>query len=371
MQTEASTAEYQYNLHRRHISSKNAIKKQSYDKYRNSNFINQFATDRSEQLTRFCVRSVKFANVAAPWDVTNPPSIYFQVGLYLYQIPLNFKVTTFAELVAALKLATLSNGSGVVDSTKIIPLSGAPALVLPASHSIFGDNTDNQTLIQLSLSSSSLAKNRIYFYRRGTDFPGSTYIIHTQFSLSNSPAASVPSPYNRTDALSVDTASAILGLELPCVLASASNSFTADYVYNLVGASTLFLCSQRLSTCTRAYETIRCLVKQCILTVPVAQLTNSYIVYEPTDPTVFVSTGDEALNTIDFSLRYENNNLVDLGANALEIELEVETVDIKNGTRSTMNETIHLPRFNAYDTQMLLGQAKKRARSFGFTVPRY
>lgn len=371
--SEASTPEYQFNLHRRHISSRNAVKQQTYNQYRHSSFTNQFTTDRTEQLTRFCVRAVKFANIAAPWDTSDPPAIYVEFfntadsqSVWLAKVPLAFKTTTINEFILALKQASKISGGSIVTLTGSAASAGV-------ANGIFTDGIDGA--IKISVSTDPLKKNRIAFEHVNGHFPvGKTCVIHTTFSLGNSPAVgSFNSTYStiKGNALDVNAASSILGLETPISLSIGQNpaSQVANYVYNLAGSSTMYLCSQRLSTASRAYETIRCPVKQCILTIPVAQTTDSYVMYAPIDPTVFVCTGDEQLTSVDFSLRYENGNLVFLGDNALEIELEVETVEINNNIQAQMRESIHLPRVNTYDTQLLLGQSKKRARSSGFVRP--
>jgi hypothetical protein len=378
------------------------VKKASYDKYRNSRFDVQFATDRAEQLTRFAVRKVAFANVAANWDTVDPPCLHVELfnnlgggafgpfeSVFLMKFALNFKAKTFDDLVLGLNSQYPLTSNGVVLYQKIgyVPPSAS------ALHSWFGPLEVGSNKHAVSLTSAltgTLFNGRVLFARTGVSNAelnlnaNSVIVIHTNESLKNSIPASVVnggttyslvSAYPSVspalpEALEADTAQSILGFDVPVTLSTQAGYTTdyGEYVYNLNKVASLYLCSQRLSGTSRAYETMRAPVKQAICSIPVSGQMDSFISYEPMEPTVFIMTADEQLSSVDFSLRYPNGNLVELGANSLEIELEVETVDISNNNQTVMEDSIRLPRFNVYDTQVLLGSNKKRTRSYGSRI---
>jgi hypothetical protein len=199
-------------------------------------------------------------------------------------------------------------------------------------------------------------------------------IIHNQVSLAN------PQQYQLDGsvmafglkAFEIDTAEAIFGLVAPVVLSNNTpingNTITLidiapAFKPNIQPEQVFYLCSQRLSTASRSFPANMADISSSIALIPVGGKLNLWVDYDNIDATEYVCSGDDQLSEIDFSLRYHTGGLVDLGSNDWTIEVEIETVLLKNTSRRQMTESIQLPNYNAYATTQLLGQGKKR--SFG------
>lgn len=222
------------------------------------------------------------------------------------------------------------------------------------------DGTDKTNFLKLLCTGQTAASNK---------FVG--FVVHTAGSLKRGDSSlTVTSVPYVTTALHADS---ILGLDRPIyvtaniVSGGTAVSFFPQFCMNMLYRPAIYLCSQRLSTCTRAFRPLVGPVPQAIAVIPISDK-GSQIVQEYFENTTFQVTDMERVTDIDFSLRYEDGSRVFLGPNSFILEIEMEFVELKNSSSAQMSEAIQLPYMNPYSTQIQLGS--KRARSFG-TGSRY
>ena len=249
----------------------------------------------------------------------------------------NFNTFTFSPTISSQD--SVANTTGVITSV---------------------DGTDKTNFLKLLCIGQTAVNNK---------FVG--FVVHTAGSLKRGDSSlTVTSVPYVTTALHADS---ILGLDRPLYITAAVASggtpvsFFPQFCMNMLYRPAIYLCSQRLSTCTRAFRPLVGPVPQAIAVIPISDK-GSQIVQEYFENTTFQVTDMERVTDIDFSLRYEDGSRVFLGPNSFILEIEMEFVELKNSSSAQMSEAIQIPYMNPYSTQIQLGN--KRARSFG-TGSRY
>jgi len=244
----------------------------------------------------------------------------------------NFNTFTFSPTISSQD--SVSNTTGIITSV---------------------DGTDKTNFIKLLCIGQTAVNNK---------FVG--FVVHTAGSLKRGDSSlTVTSVPYVTTALHADS---IIGLDRPIYVTAnigsggAAVSFFPQFCMNMLYRPAIYLCSQRLSTCTRAFRPLVGPVPQAIAVIPISDK-GSQIVQEYFENTTFQVTDMERVTDIDFSLRYEDGSRVFLGPNSFILEIEMEFVELKNSSSAQMSEAIQLPYMNPYSTQIQLGS--KRARSFG------
>lgn len=325
--------------------------------------------DANEQITRYAVRSVHFPMLSGNWDTNyDIPTLYvewFGTGtssVGYWKVNLNDKSVNTVN-----KLKTFLEGCTIASARAIwIPVGAAADPRIASGTSLFGStglivisiNGDLDTLSYNTVAASSnvaILHNHNSLSSR-TYYPTITNTTQiSQFNLG-------------TAAADLNVADEIFGLSSPIKIISSSAT-TPPFRLNLQPEQVLYLCSQRLSGAARSYpaNTASGSNVQAIACVPVGGQSNQYVDFHFYDQTEYVCLGKEQFDEIDFSLRYNKGGIVDLGMNNMVIELEVESVILKNTSRMQMVESIHMPNFNAQDTAQLLG----RKRPYGFMRGKY
>jgi hypothetical protein len=243
-----------------------------------------------------------------------------------------------------------------------VPVNGGSAPISPSGNNqyLLFTQTLASTTIPIYIVNSTIG-----FGFQKTSIAGQgLFILHNQASLANKytyGTNTVNSALNfGPDAFNLNTAQSIFGLTKPILI--TTSVYYADYRANIQPEQVLYLCSQRLSSACRAFPSSAGLGSNtsAIAIVPVGGQANQFVDHDFIDATNYVTTGSEHLDEIDFSLRYVKGGLIDLGTNDWTIEIEVESVLLKNGTQAQMVDSIHLPNFNAYGTTQMLGTGKRR-----------
>lgn len=366
MEVVASNASHQYNVRRFFISSTNRT---SVDQS-TTNFTWRPVVDANEQITRYAVRSVHFPMLAGNWDTKyDIPTLYIEwfgtgnTSKGYWKVFLNDNtVNTVSKLKDFLEGCTIASSRAQwISSTDADPRS--------STSSVFGTATGTVGLITMTISTDLATLS--YTSTTGNNVA----ILHNHNSLSNRmyyPSITNSgqiSQFNLGEAAQqLNVADEILGLSSPIKVIAASAT-TPAFRLNLQPEQVLYLCSQRLSGAARSFpaNTASGTNVQAIACIPIGGLNNQYIDFHFYDQTEYACLGKEQFDEIDFSLRYNKGGVVDLGMSNMVIELEVESVILKNTSRMQMIESIHMPNFNAQDTAQLLG----KKRPYGFMRGKY
>ena len=374
MESVGSTPDYQFSIRRFTISSADRVvdSTQSAVVNKRSDFRWRPQVDMNEQITRFAVRSVHFPHLASGWDTGSKcPVLHIEyiisgVSRGYWKVPVKGdRLQSLADIVS-----WLINQSGPY--TKWQPWTNFADPRATSTRSLFCTpiaDSSNAAARQIGV---KVSGSQIVFNLNSSNTP--KIIIHNQVSLAS------PQQYNLDGSLmsfglkafEIDTAEAIFGLVAPVVL--SDNTPIAGFTITLIDVvpafkpniqpeQVFYLCSQRLSTASRSFPANMADISSSIALIPVGGKLNLWVDYDNIDATEYVCSGDDQLNEIDFSLRYHTGGLIDLGSNDWTIEVEIETVLLKNTSRRQMSESIQLPNYNAYASTQLLGQGKKR--SFG------
>jgi len=364
MEVVASNASHQYNVRRFFISSTNKV---SLDQT-TTNFTWRPVVDANEQITRYAVRSVHFPMLSGNWDTNyDIPTLYVEwfgtgnTSLGYWRVLLNDKtVNTVSKLQTFLNATTIASGRAVwvSPSSTAEPRGASQSLFGPSGLILITINGDLDSLSYNTVTSSTVAilHNHNSLSSR-TYYPTVTNTSQiSQFNLGNAAA-------------DLNVADEIFGLSAPIKVTQGPSTTTPAFRMNMQPEQVLYLCSQRLSGAARSYpaNTASGSNVQAIACIPVGGQSNQYVDWNFYDQTEYVCLGKEQFDEIDFSLRFNKGGIVDLGMSNMVIELEVESVILKNTSRMQMVESIHMPNFNAQDTAQLLG----RKRSYGFMRGKY
>jgi hypothetical protein len=328
--------------------------------------------DSNEQITRFAVRSIHFPHLASGWDTgTKCPTLYIEwivsgdsKGYWKVALQAN-RLTSLTDIVN-----WLINSSGPY--TTWVPWVSFSDPRATSTRSLFCtpiNDASNSSARQIGV---KVSGSQIVFNMNTLTTP--LIVIHNQVSLANPSQFGLDSSKFSlgSKAFAIDTAEAIFGMVEPVVLRDNTPivgnqitliDVTPSFKPNIQPEQTFYLCSQRLSTASRSFPANMADISSTIALIPVGGKMNLWVDYDNIDATEYVCSGDDQLNEIDFSLRYHTGGLIDLGSNDWTIEVEIETVLLKNTSRRQMSESIQLPNFNTYASTQLLGQGKKR--SFG------
>jgi hypothetical protein len=375
MESVGSTADYQFSIRRFVVSSADRVvdSLQAVSINKRSEFKWRPIVDMNEQITRFAVRSIHFPHLASGWDTgTKCPVLYIECIVSgdskgYWKVPLKGDRLTSLDLI----VSWLINSSGPY--TTWTPWTSYADPRSSGSTSLFCVPVADTTNSAARIIGVKVINSQIVF-NLNTLSSTVNLIIHNQVSLAN------PSQYLLSKskfnlglpAFDIDTGESIFGLVSPVLLNNntpvVGNTITLIDVVpafkpNIQPEQSFYLCSQRLSTASRSFPANMSDISSSIALIPVGGKLNLWVDYDNIDATEYTCTGDDQLNEIDFSLRYHTGGLVDLGSNDWTIEVEIETVLLKNTSRRQMSEAIQLPNFNTYASTQLLGQGKKR--SFG------
>jgi hypothetical protein len=306
--------------------------------------------------------------LAGNWDTNyDIPTVFVEwfgtgtTSLGYWKVFLNDNtVNTVSKLKDFLEGCTIASSRAQwISSTTADPRS--------STSSVFGAGVNGLITITITLDLATLE------YQTTTS--PNVAILHNHNSLSNRmyypgiTNSGQISQFNLGEAAQqLNVADEILGLSSPIKVVGTSKTIPA-FRLNLQPEQVLYLCSQRLSGASRSFpaNTASGTNVQAIACIPIGGLSNQYIDFHFYDQTEYPCLGKEQFDEIDFSLRYNKGGVVNLGMSNMIIELEVESVILKNTSRSQMIESIHMPNFNAQDTAQLLG----KKRPYGFMRGKY
>ena len=129
-------------------------------------------------------------------------------------------------------------------------------------------------------------------------------------------------------------------------------SVSSTFVPNLSGSNgSFYLTSNALQAAARSSKPVVGPFQNVIASFyPNGQtLTEVNVIFS--EPTIYSTAQGNRLDDFDLQLRYETGTPLDLGANEMEVELEVEIMDLTNTSAVRMREAIAMPVIRPFDTQ--------------------
>lgn len=356
-----------FSLHRVIFSSRQRLSR-TFSK--STDFRCQIDLPRNQDVFRFAIRRVTFPNVANPWDLNNPPNLYFRLrdttgGTFdaIYRVPLKYKWSTKSD-VAKISNITVPNAvSGGVD-----PPFGIKALMCNLEGNANGGAQIDKLISGTAPSASAYNSligaldiffesttndNALTFNMRGITDAGARLQLLGMYEA-DAGGDKLPSHY----------ANPILGISVTTPeLDNGSAPLTMPFPVNLTGLLHVYLTSTILTATARSMRPFFGPVENCLAVIPVASTYLTLVDHRPEAPTVWNCNQDNHWDVVDFQLRYDTGSVVDLGGNDIEIEVEFEVMEINNTPTQQMKEAIYMPYVNTHDTTKLL--LKRDNRSWG------
>lgn len=335
-----------FSLHRVIFSSRQRLSR-TFSK--STDFRCQIDLPRNQDVFRFAIRRVTFPNVANPWDLTDAPYLYFRVQNTtanwsgVYRVRLTYRWTEKIHVAASVANDFVEDGQ-LLDLMR----TKAERVTVETGSAPAGSDTDFTTL---------MAKLDIYFSGNQLTFAveNPSDLILTVLGMEESAAGGDQPPSHY--------ANNILGISQTIGPLNSNQTQTAKFPVNLTGLLHVYLTSTILTATARSMRPVFAPVENCLTVIPVASTYLTLVDHRPEAPTVWNCNQDNHWDVVDFQLRYDTGNVVDLGGNDIEIEIEFEVMEQFNPPMRQMKEAIYVPFVNTFDTTKLL--LKRDNRSWG------
>jgi hypothetical protein len=290
----------------------------------------------NSQIFRFAVRRISFPFVCPPYDTSAfyAPKVICAIKFYLPTNTLSSNTNT-REFILDARYDDLTSLAAALQSKlrSMLTYTFAEATALGWQGSDALDANGAQNISDTNKMVVSLSGNVLTFTSQ-------------KFAVSFS---SPPQSSSNANGL------AILGFpRLGTFMPQTSPSFSVSstFVPNLSGSNgSFYLTSNALQAAARSTKPVVGPFQNVIASFyPNGQnLTEINVLF--TEPTIYSTAQGNRLDDFDLQLRYETGTPLDLGANEIEVELEMEIMDLTNTSAVRMREAIGLPVIRPYETQ--------------------
>lgn len=340
-----------FSLHRVIFSSRRRLQRTFSE---STDFKCSIDIPRSQNIFRFALRRVTFPNVANPWDLKNPPYVYFRAGIEavtgmvtnmgVYRVKLSKAWTSKSQVAGLADTYNVPNGINQLLTTNAELYTNELAAFLPGSTAF----------------TEMMAQVRVYFESESSNM---LFIKMASPTIARFQFLGVSDPDAGGDQELSHYGNNILGISKSTQLLGDNDDHTCEFPVNLTGMLHVYLTSTTLTATARSMRPMFAPVENCLMAIPVASTYLTMVDHRPEAPTIWSCNQDNTWDVVDFQLRYDSGGLVDLGGNDIEIEVEFEVMEKFNEPLQQMKEAIYMPVVNVHDTSKLL--IKRDNRSWG------